>query len=1080
MARKIAVTLRETRFTSADMVEAALVEAGELARADVQKAIEVFAELPASSGESYKLACAFLLGAIRRFPDRALFAPLARVLPRAAHPVTRDALVQALPLVNNVGDHGLLVQLLHVEREEPRLAALKVLEKVAVGPTFEAIAADFRSGGHAAPLAVLQEVSRTFRMRGMSIVSAAMGSTDPRMVAAGFEVAAAQVNEPGFDRTALWDAARARVLDGNDAIAAAAIGCVSVIAEDDADYLEAVAAALEDGSVAVACAALRGMKRFPTPRVLAALEARLLRGPVRASVAALQTLQDIATDDVIPPLVAALGHRRLAVRTEAVKVLKLLAGSTSIDIARAVLWLLRSRSAEVRRMASEVLSAMRSGAATLWPRLVAFIRDEDWWVRERLADALVPMAGPQLIPHLMPLLDDASAGVRRFATATLGRIGDASSLGALLVRARDDADWLVREEAVRSIGKVGDARAVPYLVKLLGVSGLEVACLQVLGEQKRDEAQGEIAGLLSRPERDVRLAAMRYAILIDARSLADELALRLADPDAEVARLAGVTLRQWQYRGSSDPELEEADRVLAKLLRQVVKSDASDLILISGQPAFLKRMGKIERITSRELSAENVYDLLAALLTPEQVELLGQKVDVDFSHENRRVGARFRVNVLQGEHGLGAVFRLVKNEVRPLGELGVPAVVQAFADLPSGLVLLGGPPGAGKSTTLAGLIQAINQHSARHIITIEDPIEGLHRPIKSVITQREIGVHTKSYGSALRAALREDPDVILVGELRDLETISFAVAAAETGHLVLGTVHAVAADSCVERLITAFPADRHAQIRTMLADVLRAVVCQHLVPQVGGGRVLACEVMINSEAIANLIRKGQSHQIASTMVLGRELGMQLMDDNLAQLVATGRVDVADANVKARDKGRFPVPENAPVAQVRASSSPPTPAPMKVPAAAAAPLPSTPAPMKVPSTPGVRLTVSPAPAKVPSTPGLRPSGAAPERPGVARGERVVIKRPAGASARPAAAPAVAAPAAPPTPRVAAPQFKAPELDLDELRDLAAETLEGRQDAQDALDSATMPLPTVAVPDGPGAPTPPRPKTPGKAS
>ncbi|MCC7072022.1 MAG: PilT/PilU family type 4a pilus ATPase [Deltaproteobacteria bacterium] len=1126
MTRKIAATLKETRFTTPDAVEQALAEAGEIQRADLQKALEVLLELPTSASESYRLGCAFFVGAVKRFPDRALFAPLARALPKAPHPAVREAILRALPLVNNVGDHGLLVQQLHAEKDEARANALKVLEKLAVGPTFEALCADFRTGGHAAPVKALGDVARAFGVRAVPVVAAAMASSDPRVVAAGFEVATQQIELPGFDRSALWMAAKARVRDANEAIASAAISCAGAIAVDDGAYLEVIAPVLEDASVPTVCAALRGMKRFPTTRVLAALEARLLRGPVRVSVAALQTLQDIATDEVIPPLVAALGHRRLAVRTEAVKVLKQLAASTQIDIARAVLWLLRSRNSEVRRMASEVLSAMRTSAPSLWPRLVGFIRDEDWWVRERLADALVPMAGAQLIPHLVPLLDDDNAGVRRFATATLGRVGDAAGLGALLVRARDDHDWLVREAAVRSIGNIGDARAVPYVVKLMATPGLEVACLEVLTASRRDDGAGEIPGLLARPERDVRMAALRYVAAIDARAMADELVLRLADPDADVARLAGATLRQWEYGGNSDPELEEADRVLAQLLRQVVQGDASDLILISGQPAFMKRHGKIERLTSRELTAENVYDLVAPLLSPEQVELLGHKTDVDFSHENRRVGARFRVNVLQGEHGLGAVFRVVKNEVRPLRELGVPAVVETFAELPSGLVLLGGPPGAGKSTTLAGLINAINQSTARHIVTIEDPIEGLHRPVKSVITQREVGVHTSSYASALRSALRQDPDVILVGELRDLETISFAVAAAETGHLVFGTVHAVAADSCVERLISAFPSERHAQIRTMLSDVLRAVVCQHLLPRTDGGRALACEVMINTEAIANLIRKGQSHQIASTMVLGRELGMQLMDDQLAELVALGRVDIIDANVKARDKSRFPVPDDAPLARsagtgppstvvaqplvkpapAAAAPSAPTPATARpvMPGAAAktagapvpAPLPTstltpatarplaaaasspaaarTPPPAPRASPPAQPPPVRPPPARpTPAAPPAAPSPRAappPQASGAGRVERVVIKRPALApgAARPATP--AAAPTATPPPTI----MVTPELDLDELRALSADTIDGVNLSQEGFDGDTARLPTLGDADG----QPPPPKVPGK--
>jgi twitching motility protein PilT len=250
------------------------------------------------------------------------------------------------------------------------------------------------------------------------------------------------------------------------------------------------------------------------------------------------------------------------------------------------------------------------------------------------------------------------------------------------------------------------------------------------------------------------------------------------------------------------------------------------------------------------------------------------------------------------------VFRAVRDEIAPLDQLGVPAIVQSFASLPHGLVLVGGPTGAGKSTTLAALIDHMNKTSSRHVVTIEDPIEVVHRRVQSLVNQRELGSHTRTFQAALRSTLRQDPDVILVGELRDLDTIAFAVTAAETGHLVLGTVHTSAADATLDRLINAFPTKQQSQVRSMLAESLRAVTCQYLVRSPTGGRVLAVEVMINNEAIRSLIRKGKTFQIPSIIATSREQGMQLMDAELIRLVKEGRADLDDAYPKALDKRAF--------------------------------------------------------------------------------------------------------------------------------------------------------------------------------
>ena len=278
---------------------------------------------------------------------------------------------------------------------------------------------------------------------------------------------------------------------------------------------------------------------------------------------------------------------------------------------------------------------------------------------------------------------------------------------------------------------------------------------------------------------------------------------------------------------------------------------------------------------------------------------------MDYSHEVKSEGLRFRANVFNQLSGLSGVFRRIRGKLPEIETLGLPPLVRTFGDLKNGLVLVGGPTGSGKSTTLAALIDYINRTSSRHIIALEDPIEVIHRRKLSLVNQREIGAHTRSFSAALRSTLREDPNVILVGEMRDLITIEFTVIAAETGHLVFGTVHTVSAATTVDRMISAFPPGQQEQVRSTLADSLRAVICQYLLSEkTGGGRVLAVELMVNNEAVANLIRKGKAFQLPSIIATSREQGMQLMDNDLLRLVKEGRISAEDGYVKAVSKKEF--------------------------------------------------------------------------------------------------------------------------------------------------------------------------------
>ncbi len=318
---------------------------------------------------------------------------------------------------------------------------------------------------------------------------------------------------------------------------------------------------------------------------------------------------------------------------------------------------------------------------------------------------------------------------------------------------------------------------------------------------------------------------------------------------------------------------------------------------------MLRLSGRIERLARQRLDAAGFEQLLRPIVPEETWELCQERGAADFAYSLPGV-ARFRVNLFKHERGLAAVLRVIPGEAVELDALGLPPAVRGLADLDSGLVLITGPTGSGKSTTLAALVHEMNQTRALHLVTIEDPIEFVHESACSLITQREVGAHTRSFSDALRAALREDPDVVLVGELRDLETIELALEAAETGVLVLGTLHTNSAAKTVDRIVNVFPAERQDGIRAMVGGLLEAVVAQQLVPRIAGGRIAAVELLLGTPALAAVIRQGKTHQIKGFLTSGRAQGMVAMDKSLEQLVEDKVVSGTDALKRADDKDAF--------------------------------------------------------------------------------------------------------------------------------------------------------------------------------
>lgn len=340
------------------------------------------------------------------------------------------------------------------------------------------------------------------------------------------------------------------------------------------------------------------------------------------------------------------------------------------------------------------------------------------------------------------------------------------------------------------------------------------------------------------------------------------------------------------------------------LLEEVVRRRASDLHLQVGLPPMLRLDGSLIPISGfNALDPASIETLLFAVLDADQQQILQKDKEVDFSFAFGTLG-RFRVNAFHEKGNLAAALRLIPNEIKSVSELGVPPVVSKFTEFPRGLVLVTGPTGSGKSTTLTALIDKLNSETSKHIITIEDPIEFTHKSKKSVVVQREVHYDTYSFSAALRSSLRQDPDVVLIGEMRDLETISAAITIAETGHLVFASLHTNSAAQSIDRMIDVFPPHQQSQIRTQLANILMGVCSQRLVPAIGGGRVVAAEVLIANPAVRNIIREGKTHQLDAVIQTGSDQGMQTMDRTLVNFVQSGVVTYDEARSYAVDVTEF--------------------------------------------------------------------------------------------------------------------------------------------------------------------------------
>lgn len=525
--------------------------------------------------------------------------------------------------------------------------------------------------------------------------------------------------------------------------------------------------------------------------------------------------------------------------------------------------------------------------------------------------------GETLVERRLLSQDDLEAHL-----ATVGRTGDALS-DVLLSAGEVDHEDLLRAVAdhlgVGYVDLASPGAAAPEPRALRAVPHALASELGVL--PLRLEMDGTLVVAMENPLDEARVESLRTLVDGDVKpELAAGPALRAAIvrsyeavpvPSPDTTAPGGDDAHQTpspSANGSQrlDPSAEQRFTV-GELLMALTERRGSDLHLAVGAPPMMRIDGALQPLEEcGTLGPSQLRKMIYAMLTGRQREQLEENLELDLSFPLRGIG-RFRANVFFQRDSIGAVLRAIPNKIIPLDELGIPTVVASFAQLRRGLVLVTGPTGSGKSTTLASIIDLINTARACHIITLEDPIEFTHRHKTSLVNQREIGSDTRSFAAALRHALRQDPDVILLGEMRDLETISTAITAAETGHLILATLHTQDAPQSVERMIDVFPSHQQRQVRVQLANSLQAVVSQQLLPRADGkGRVAAVEVMVATGAIRNLIRDGKVHQIRTAMQSGGKFGMETMDGSLAQLVKAGTVAYDTAFDHSRDPDGFEI------------------------------------------------------------------------------------------------------------------------------------------------------------------------------
>jgi twitching motility protein PilT len=625
-----------------------------------------------------------------------------------------------------------------------------------------------------------------------------------------------------------------------------------------------------------------------------------------------QLLAKFPDDSAIGPLLRHCHLDSTRIQDAAIVALTPLLARADIRWNEDLIPLLSDANPRVRQLASRILRTQ--DPTRVAEAFLHSYQDKFGPVRDRAVEGLQEL-GPQYLPAFLEQDEHPDHRVAALASAVAVTIRSPEVVPHC-VRYLQGGDWWLRDRAAHALGELRDERGFEPLLKMLEDPESNLSAAAALGTWGAPEALPALLEAYKRGTKDLRLEILDAFARIPDRRVPGLLAgIARADPDPLVrektARLVETLAGEGASEGLSNTRQfathdfdASPNLTLPDLLRHARAIEASDLHLSTGTIPHVRVNGQLSALPMPASTAEQLDDWIRPILSDGRAAKFEEHQQVDFCHKDPSLG-RFRTNVFLQRKGMSAVFRLVPFEVPNLADVGLPESLWELTTYSQGLVLVTGPAGCGKTTTLAAFVDRINMTERCHILTIEDPIEYVHVNKESLVNQREIPIHSGSFARALRQSLREDPDVILVGEMRDLETISLAITAAETGHLVLATLHTTTAAATVDRIINAFPSDQQGQIRQMVSDSLKAVISQALLPRRdGGGRVAAWEVLRNTPAVAGLIREAKTFQIPTAMQTGAGAGMMLMDTSLMRLVQDGTVDPRVAYDRALRKEAF--------------------------------------------------------------------------------------------------------------------------------------------------------------------------------
>ncbi len=630
---------------------------------------------------------------------------------------------------------------------------------------------------------------------------------------------------------------------------------------------------------------------------------------------ALSVLAEKSPDESVDILVSSLPRAGYTTQQHIIKALTQLANTKGPDFATRILPLISSGDAGTRSAVIKILLGMKNRREMV-RHYIVFSKSLAGWARDRALDSMEEF-GNDLVEPTIELLSDPDEDVRASALVVASSFEDTRIVPATIGLLKDP-DWWLRINAAETLGRLKDPRAVEPLVAALEDEEARWAAVEALGRIGDGRALPALGKLFKDQNPDVRievilalrnfkhpkiLSVLQTVMSTDpnrfvrnrALEVADEVAKREQTAISDAERLRATALRA--QVGKDEPRLHA-------LLVETRNQGASDLHLSVSQPPMMRLAADLISTRGEPLTSDETKQMLRDILTDEQWQRLETEKQLDYCYSIPSAG-RYRANVFLDQKGYNGVFRVIPEQPPTIAEIGLPSHLAEIASYHQGLVLICGPSGSGKSTTLAALVNLFNETKHDHIITMEDPVEFVHPFKNCLVNQREVGSHTKSFARALRAALREDPDVIVIGDLRDNESVSLALTAAETGHIVLGTLNSTSAYKAVDRIISSFSTEEQPQIRAAMAESLKFVIAQRLIPALGKRRQVACfEVLKGTFSIATLIRDQKTHQIPSMMQLGRSQGMQTFDEALRELVNQKLISSEDAYMAAESKQEF--------------------------------------------------------------------------------------------------------------------------------------------------------------------------------